>query len=413
MSAFTSKSANQTVTIAPADGALLRYLEDNGRMPPIALSIYPLENPREEIFIDKFISYQFQSSIITPVDSFNCEIYYEKINGQRKILEGDIMVLRANGIPIFTGIVDQVDCETDGLSGTRKTISGRDLLGQWEDQDSVSVDGQIIYANKYTFIQVIFALAKSTRVDPTKIISRRAPKTPYLFATQPGESKLSSLQRFCEGLDIFFWMSGSGQIIIGKPDMYGTREGRKSTLFLKRATRQANVLSMRSTRNATQIPNILLPIWNGQETVQDRVSREQIMKNASAGPARLYSLGHRTPRAIVVSTPEGSAPQDLSELNTIQKAGSSKILQAYAKREAAKANMKDQAVQVAVVGHYTDRAEPLIPDQMHRIIYDVDDIDEDMFLYEVDYTLNDKDGPRSRLMFCKQTALVADSRVLA
>lgn len=426
-----------TTTVTPGPGQLLKYMTKNGRTPPISLSIFTLEDPSIEILLDKFISYKFSQSILVPVDTFNCEVFYKKFDVPSarnsrlglsqtrsvKPKEGDLFVLRANGVPIASGIVDQLDMETDAKSGTKLSVSGRNLLGQWEDQDSVSLDSKIVYGNKYNVNQIVSALAQNTRIDPARLVKRFAPAKGYLAATQPGESKLSSMQRYCEALDIYFWMSGDGNLIVGRPDMYGTREGPKGKYFLLEDSRNTNVLTMRSTRASTQIPNIILPIWNGQEGVQALGLPQSAMYNNAEGPARLRNLGHRTPKAVVVSTPEGSAPQDLAEVNTllvakqnttntVQKAGASTILQAYAKRELARANIKEIQIQVNVPGHYNDNAEPLIVDQVYRIQYDIDDIDENMYLYEVEYTLDANAGPQSKLFFCRQKAIVSDVRAL-
>lgn len=414
---------NQAKTIPVAEGALLKYLTQNGKTPPVSLSIFFIEDIQQEIFIQDFISYSFKNSITVPVDSFQCEVFYKRIAGQRKPKEGDIFVLRANGIAVSTGIVDQLDMETDPSTGTRLSIQGRNLLGQWEDQDSVSIDSKILYGNKYTVTQIVTALSQDTRIDPARLQKRSAPSRGYLAATQPGESKLSSMQRYCEALDIYFWTDGDGSLIVGRPDMYGVREGIKGSFFCLEASRESNVLVMRSTRSSTQIPNIILPIWNGQESVQALNLPQSALYNNSEGPARLRAFGHRVPKAVVVSTPEGSAPQDLADVNTllvakqnigaaVNKAGASTILQAYAKREMARANVKEIHVQCNIVGHFNSRAEPVLPDQVYRIQYDNDDLDEPMYLMEVEYLLDEKGGPQSRLFFCRQKALVSDVRAL-
>lgn len=423
MSRITINPKEQSSTITVQEGGTLKYLEQHGRFPPVTLHVYPLANPQTEIFVDKFISYSFQSSITIPVDVFSCELYYEKINvlgAEGKIQEGDIFVCRANGIPIATGIVDQLDMETDA-NGTKLAIQGRDLLSQWEDQDAVSLDSNIKYANKYSLRQVVQSLCDDTRIDPRKLILRNAPTRPYLFATQPGESKLSAMQRHCEALDIYFWMQGDGSLIVGKPAMRGQSKGE---LFMLRAERRSNVLAIRSSRNSTSIPNIMVAIWNGQETVISRTGKQQRIYNDAPGAKRLRQLGHRVPRAIIISTPEGGTPQDLAAVNALEvagqnasqqkltKAGASTILQAYAKVALARANLKDLAVEITVPGHYNDRAEPWQVDQVYRIRYDLDDIDEDMYLHEVQYLMSEQEGQRTRLHFCRQQALVSDVRAL-
>lgn len=418
-------------TITPRKGAMLEYLDKYGRFPPVTLSVFPLEgftksadkvNLQGSIYFDRFISYRFQSSITIPVDTFTCEVYYRPVDGVPRPKEGDIFVLRANGIPLSTGIVDQLDMETDGRSGTKLTIQGRDLLGMWEDQDSVSPSSDIIWSNTITIKNVIRRLSAATRIDPETIILRDAPRRPYLFATQPGESKLSSLQRYCEALDIYFWMNGDGRLIIGKPDVHGVN-GNFGSIYLKLSPAISNVLSMRSSRNSTQVPGIILPIWMGQENVSSRVSPSQGLANKAAGPVRLMSHGHIITKACVVSTPEGSAPQDLAEINTIlvagqqresgvTKAGANTILQAYAKREMARENMKCLSITATVAGHFNDSATPLVVDQTYRIQYEPDEVDEDMYLHDVEYFMSEGEGQRTRLTFCQQTSLVSDTRAL-
>lgn len=421
--------------IPVADGALLKYIEQKGSLPKVSLSIHPLEDLSREIMLERFISYSFRSSIMNPIDAFSCEIFYQetfdiksdksqsKKDEVRKPREGDIFVLRANNIPVASGIIDQLDMETDPRAGTKLTIQGRNLLGQWEDQDSVSTDAKIIFANNYTLNQVITKLAQDTRINPSRTVFRDAPVKGYLFATQPGESKLSSMQRYCEALDIYFWTSGDGSLIVGRPDMRGVRGGVRGRYFCKSGDRKSNVLSMRSTRNSTQIPNIILPIWNGQEFIQSMIPQSALL-NAAEGPKRLRHFEHRVPKAVVVSTPQGSSPQELAEINQILvaagqsgsaasgKAGASTILQAYAKREMAKANINELKVQVNIPGHYNDRAEPLMVDQVYRIQYDDDDINEDMYLYEIEYLMDSKSSAQSKLTFCKQTSIVSDVRAL-
>jgi prophage tail gpP-like protein len=398
-------------------------MQQNGRTPPISLSIFSIEDLSQEISITQFMSYRFQSSILVPADSFSMEVFYKPQPDQRKPADGDICVLRANGVPVCTGILDQVDMETT-LEGTKLQLQGRDLLGQWQDQDSVTIDSKIVWFNQANVDQMVASLAVNTRLDPKRLIKRDTPGRPYMFATQPGETKLSSMQRYCEPLGIYFWMDGSGSLIVGRPDVFGVRDGPAGTLFMKSTSRATNVIAMGSTRASTQIPNIIVPIWGGQETIQDRIKPEKAIYNGAAGPARLLNFGHRVPKAVVVSPPEGSAPQDLADLNALSvanqnaaqqnkiKPGSSNLLQAYGKREMARANLNELKVRVTMVGHYNDSAAPLLIDSVYRIQYEADDIDQQMYLYEVEYTMDEHTGPMTRAMFCKPTALVSDVRAL-
>lgn len=422
--AFTTPPSNQTVQLQPGPGALLNYLQSNGRFPPVTLSIFSLENPAKELSLKKFMSYSFKSSVLSPVDEFSCQIHYDGTYNLPQ--EGDIFALKANGLPIATGIVDQIELETDATMGVTLHVTGRNFLGQWEDQDAVNISTDPFWSNNATVDLVVKTLAKDTRIDANRIVKNLAPKRAYLFATQPGETKLSAMQRYCECLDIYFWMLGDGTLKVGRPDMYGAENGRSGLIFMRIRDRKTNCLTLRSVRASTQIPNIIVPLWNGQETVQARseVAQSAIYNNAP-GPARLRKFGHRVPKAVVVSTPEGTAPQDLAEINTLtvanqnaaqqkfSQAGASTLLQAYGKREMARANIKELQIQVQMPGHYNDQLVPFLPDQVYRVQYDVDGVDEDMYCYEVEYFLDEQGGQRSRLFFCRQSSIVADARVFS
>jgi len=420
MAAKTVAKREEPVFIPVQNGAIAKVLREKGRLPPVAIRIIPIgDETRQTFYAESFVSYKFNNSILIPVDSFSFSLAFDGTGlPSVPVKEGDLISLEANRQSLAVGIVDTVTVETDAIAGTTLTIDGRDLMGQFEDQDAVSLDSAPIYSNKYTVDQVIGRLAKDTRV-PTKPVKLSTPKTAYLFATQPGETKLSALQRYTESLNLLFWMDENGNLVIGKPNLWQSPKG---VLKCSRKERDSNVLSIRSTRNSTACPNIVVPIWNGQETVQNRVSKEQILYNQNRGPADLRKRGHRVIRSIVVSTPEGSSPQDLAEINlitattggnTVTRAGAANLLQAYAKREMARANIHELQVQCRVVGHYNDRGEPYKADQVYRIQYDLDGIDEDMYLYQVEYEMSEGGSQQTSLFFCRQVnTLVSDVKVL-
>jgi prophage tail gpP-like protein len=201
-------------------------------------------------------------------------------------------------------------------------------------------------------------------------------------------------------------MGPDGTLIIGKPNMAQKARGR---IFLHKEKRQSNVLSMRVTRASTAIPNLIVPIWAGQETTVDRVAPEQALMNGAAGPARLYKLGHRVPKSVVVSTPTATDPQGLSQINAIQAAGGN-LLQAAAKRELARRNVGEIVVEAVVPGHYDENGLPYVPDTVYHVEYDRGSVDESMYLYQVDYSLEESGGQRTNLFFCRLGAIVADVR---
>ena len=395
------------------DNALLEKLQKDGRFPPVSVSVTPLGAGREPFYSTKFLSYNFSSNILVPVDTFSFSLAMDEFDlFDIPVQEGDLITLRANAQLLSTGIVDTVEVETDAQTGTKIHVSGRDLMSQLEDQDAVSLTSEIIFGKTLTVSAAVNKLIENTRIQG--VTTRNAPTKGYLLATQPGETKLSALQRYMEPLNILAWMGPGGSIIIGKPDMYAQATGR---LFMSRKRRESNVLSIRSTRSSTSIPNAIVAIWNSQANIQSKVSKEQVLYNKNKGPLRLYQKGHIVPRAVIVSNPDGNSPQDLSQVNDInianqQKAGSSNLLQAYAKREMARANIKELQVQIQMLGHYNHMAEPFMPDKVYNVEYDIDNLNEDMYLYGVEYTFSEDQGQRTNLFLCRQNCIVADYKVV-
>ena len=383
--------------------ALLKQLEITGRMPPVTLLIKPIDGS-PVIGLDRFLSYNFTSSILIPVDTFS--FAFVAPDGpplNEKIKEGDIVVLLANNVQIATGLIDTTDVETDGEFGEKSSVTGRDLMAQLEDQDAISLDSRPLWSNNISIRAALNKLIENTRIKQVDL--ENAPKIPYLLASQPGESKLATLQRFLEPLNCLAWMSPGGHIVIGKPNM---TQASKGVLKLSKKERYSNVLHMKATRSSTGIPNVIVPIWSGQETVIDRVSKQQLLFNKAYGPNRLFKLEHRLPKSVVVSTPDANTPQGLAEINAIKLAGNANILQAYAKREMARQNQKELIVQAVVPGHFNEAGEPYVPNTCYDIVYDRGNVEERMYLFQCDYVLDESGGQKTNLYFCKLGTIVSD-----
>lgn len=394
--------------------SISKIIEGEGRFPPLTLQVKPLERAvggiRTQLgaasnTIDRFLSYNFSSSILIPVDTFQFEFVapdgpplYDSIK------DGDIALISANDITIATGIIDVVEVETDADRGEHGYVQGRDLMSQLEDQDAVSMDSTPIWGNEFTVINGVRKLLDNTRI--TTVEPRDVPSSTYLLATEPGESKLAALQRFLEPLNCIAWTGADGSLIVGKPNF---AQQAKGALVLNKEKRVSNVLSMRATRGSTSISNAMVPIWVGQETVVDRVPKEQVLMNNAEGPSRLFKLGHRLPKSVVVSTPIATDPQGLSATNAL-KVGGGNILQAYAKRALARMNVNELIVQCVVPGHYNDNGEPFVTDTVYYIEYDRGRVAENMYLFQCDYQLTEKGGQRTNLYFCKLGTIVADVR---
>lgn len=379
-------------------------IEKGGRFPPVELRIKPLSG-KPTIHLKNFTEYSFQSSILVPVDSFSFSYAApdDKNIFSDYFQEGDIVQLYADEQELACGIVDQIDVEVGPEFGEKVSIHGRDLMGQLEDQDAVNLDSTMIFGKKMTVQAVFQKLCANTRI--VKLRTQNAPADAWLFATEPQQSKLSALTTFLESLNCIAWMDPDGTMVIGKPDMSQSSLGR---FIVDRPNRYSNCMGMKASFAASTIPNIMVPVWQGQENVQSRVAPQQRLENAASGPARLLGLGHRLAKTVVVSNPEGDGPQAFGNLNKFL-AGGSTQLQAYAKRDMARRNVNEMLVEVKMAGHYDRNGNPFQVDRVYDILYSKalrQNIS--MYLYGVKYTLNETEGQRTVLSFCKTGTIVAD-----
>ena len=408
----------QNFNIPVGEGALLKYLQTHGRSPPITMKITSIDT-KKSMFFDAFLDYTFDSSILIPADQFSFNLL---IPGDSSIVgpdakEGDIIELYGNGKLMSTGLIDVVDPEMDADYGEKIAITGRDLLGQWEDQDSVSINSEMIVADKFTVNQAVAKLSENSRIAGKNVILRDCPRTPQTFCSQPGEKKIATLQRFTESLNVLFWMSPEGRIIVGKPNF---AQAAKQRLFISKSERNSNVMSMKASFAAGRIPNIVVPIINGQQNVQSRLPKEQIIYNPASGPTRLRLGGHIVTKMVVVSAPDGTNAEELQSVtfanaavNDGGKPGFGNLLRAHARREIARSNKDELVVQVQALGHYNDLGEPYMTDTVYKIFFEGSKVwvDEDMYLFHVQYKGGEGIDQVTTLWFCKKHTLVSDTRV--
>lgn len=391
----------------PTNTPLQNFLAKNGKFPPVTLQVKPIDPNRPSVELVKFTEYSFQNSVIVPVDSFEFKMRNPTLKGSLLdfIRDGDIAILKANGEVIGTGIIDTVNITTGVDGGEEVIVQGRNLLAQLEDQSTVNDIDDPIWGSKMSPEDVINALVLNTRINYFRL--QQIPTLPSLplFATEPGESKLSALGRYLEPLNCIVWMDPDGTIVVGRPDMGASSSG---SFIMDRDNRVANCLSIQANYSSTRIPNIVIPIWTGQETVQSRVSPEQAIPNNAQRPKELLSQGHRVPKSVVISHPQGADAQALSEVNQITLVGGSNVLQAYAKREIARSNIGEIGVQINVHGHYNSALEALMIDTVYQVVYPRASLNEKMYLHSVNYSLDEKTGQKTQLFFCRLGSIVAD-----
>lgn len=380
-------------------------LARDGRFPPVTVQITPLDGSGN-MKVERFISYTFASSIVVPVDTFSFEF---RMPDDGTILDiaqdGDIISIFANGVQISQGIIDQTVFDVDGESGERVALAGRNLLCQLEDQDSVSSDSSPIWGQTMKIDAVLGKLLADTRIA-TDFVNKGVPDSAALFATEPGESKMTSLMRYLEPFNSLAWQDSNGKLVVGKPSFDASSSG---DIYALKKQKKSNVLSMQVTRSSTTIPNVIIPCWTGTETVQYIASKQQAMNNSAAGPKRLLAGGHRVVKSCVVSTPDANTTQGKTD-SILLNAGDASFLQAFAKRIIASANMGELLVTATVPGHYNDDGKPYAIDQVYHVLSDRAKLDEFMYLYGVEYSLTEERGQTTTMHLCKLNTIVADTK---
>lgn len=400
----------------------LKNLRVQGRFPPVTLRITPLENrskqPRKtpkSIVIDKFISYEFNNSMLVPVDNFS---YSFTAPADEKpftdyVLEGDMISLHANDICISTGIVDQIEIECDGDTGEKVTVNGRNLLGQLEDQYAVSIDMKPILLQNMKALDAITKIIEGTRL-PREIINYNMPNFKSLNITEAGETKLNAIMRILEPLNCLCWSSPEGKLTVGKPN-FGSKPIGKLTI--SRSKRTSNVLSMRVVRSASSIPSRYVVLWTAlEESVAYALPKEgKVFENTAEGPKRLGTLGHNVIKTHVTSISSGadSAGADTqTRLDTAKQAGTD-ILSQTAFRLMARDNFNEMLVTCVVAGHYNEKGQPFMNDTVYNIEYDRAGVFENMYLYSVEYQGSTERGQWTILNFCKLGTIVDGAKINA
>lgn len=380
-------------------------LKETGQMPPIELVLKPL-NGAPSMNLNRFLEYKFNSNIITPVDSFSFTFAApdDPRPPSSMIKSGDLVQLRGNGTDLTSGMVDQVAIQTYSDESEFVTIAGRDILCQLEDNDAIDVNNKPIFFKEVGVTQACQILFQNTRI-PTNVQLNNTGDLKGILATEPGETKLSALQRFLEPLNMVLFLRGNGTPVVGKPSF---NSGKKGDLFCLKSGRSSNILDIKVTRAETMVANTIVGIWSGQEQVQDRKGIAQVLYNPLEGPNRLRQLKHKVIKTVVVSASNAGTPQGAGELTTLLRSGGGGFINAYAKRELARQNVNAIQVQIKVQGHYNAAGEPYLVDTVYNIQFERGEVNQNMYLFEVEYSLSQSEGQISLLNFCSLNCIVAD-----
>ena len=378
---------------------------------PIELDIKKASSSATSIPIPlkTFTSYSFERNILVPASAFRFTAPGVDPATRQLIRSGDLVTLwvkTANGMKqqIGTGFVDETD--THVLPNTIEyVITGRDTLGQLIDNDSVDAQNKVIVLERASLSSIMGALLANTRMPP-KFVPQSLPNGTFLFQTNPGETKIASLQRYLELSNCLIWSLPDGRAIIGKPDFTQPSQG---DLILNRGSKLNNVLEARVRRNVnTAIRQIVY-----QLQTLDLVDPTPYSKNNN-DPDIKPLISAKVGRSVFRHFSYGSG---MDTVNTIVGPGNQsstprKIGDELSLREIARDNMKILDIEMVVKGHLNSKGEYFDVDDVYQVQVSDDNVHEDMYVYSVSYELTLDHGMMTRLRLCRLGSICAYSDAL-
>ena len=397
-----------------------KFIAKNKHFPRGELTIYacqPKGMPAQSLPpITTFLSYSFQMSIIVPVSSFSFSFAYPTNPRSTNTGEpfaavvkpGDIATFSIQSKIIFTGIIDTTDVFVDAQRGEVITINGRNILSQLEEHCAIDANNSPLYGQSMTLDSVLSKMIFDTRIQHYRKQPTNLSATGNL-ATSPGESKLDAILRHIESFNIIMWMDPNGTLVVGKPNASGSSPQVGNIICIKPlggAPGYSNVLSIRAVDSSAIIPNRITVLWSTTVDAQHQLAKSQTWPNPAKGPNNLLKLGHIIPKIVVSSLPIGNSPQSFASLNQLISINGATQIQALAVREMMRGNFKELQVQAVAPGHVDENLNPYMIDSCYAVSFDSANIREQMYLYQVDYTMDESSGQRSALSFCKVGTIV-------
>jgi hypothetical protein len=185
-------------------------------------------------------------------------------------------------------------------------------------------------------------------------------------------------------------------------------------MMINREKRSSNVLSMRVVKSAASIPSRYVVLWTAREaSVQYAIKKTDIIENLAEGPKRLLLNGHSVTKTIVSSISVGAdaaGADTATRINNAQKP-TTDLLGQYASRQIARDNFNEVLVTCVVAGHYNENGQPYANDTVYNIEYDRAGLNENMYLYSVEYQGTNERGQWTILNFCKLGTIVEGIKV--
>jgi hypothetical protein len=176
------------------------------------------------------------------------------------------------------------------------------------------------------------------------------------------------------------------------------------------------VLSIRVTRSASSIASRIVALWTGAElNVQSQTAQNRVFENKAEGPSRLLNNGHSVTKVFVTSMVNGAdaaAGDEVTRQQLAKQAGKT-VLEQEAFRMMARDNFNEILVTCIVAGHYNEQGNPYLTDTIYNIEYDRAGINENMYLYSVEYSGDVNRGQWTTLNFCRLNTIVDGAKINA
>ena len=356
--------------------------------------------------IATFNSYNFMRSILTPASAFRFTAPGIDKATRQKIRSGDVISLYAydsedQPIPLASGFIDETD--THVIPGNIEyVLTGRDTLGALVDNDSVDAQNRIINTTQVTLPFIVKKLLENTRVS-SDIIEQQVPNGTFLFQTNPGETKITAIQRYLEFTNTLLWTSPDGRLILGKPDFTQESSGK---LILRSDSRENNCLEARVRRNTNQAIRQIVTQLQGLEQVD---ADPFTIQNDDEDLKKLPGVG----RSLYRTFSYGSGNDTVNTLSGAAVGGSPYALgKQFSLREIARDNVRILDVEIVVRGHLNSSGGIYNIDQVYDVDIEDDDVNEPLYVYSCTYELTLQHGMLTRLRLCRLNTICASSAAL-
>ncbi len=357
--------------------------------------------------IATFNSYNFDRNLLTPASAFRFTAPGIDKSVRQSIRSGDMVGLYAvsetDGTKwqIATGFVDETD--THIVPGNVEyVLTGRDTLAQLVDNASVDALNKIQNTTNITLTNFMKQLLANTRI-PQGFIGQDLPNGPLLVNTNPGETKINSLQRYLDFMNCLVWTNAQGQIVVGRPNFSQLPAG--SLVMNSSATKNNNLLEARVRRNTnTAIRQIVTQL----QTLGQTDAGFYTVRNQDVDMQKVS--GYKVGRSVYQLFSYGSGNDTLNQITQVgnQNASPQNLGASLSRREIAKDNVKVIEVEAVVRGHFNEQGIPYNIDQIYDVQIEDDSVSEPMYVYGVSYELTMEHGVLTRLKLCRVGTTLVD-----